>query len=99
MSPIIRKCDCCGRERESHVCSSALGAVSFAYCSECLTNNAELKNVIIGTIEMLNGDVASWVLDLNYYDDGYKSAKILKENYEQGERLYDFEIWRRYDTI
>ncbi len=87
----IRKCDICHRENEVDVYSSSLGAVSFAYCKECSRYNAEQKSIIVGTIEMLEGDVAEWVTNLNYYEDGeYKSAKILKEDYDKGIRHFDF---------
>ena len=88
----IRKCDCCNRVREVDVYSSSLGAVSFAYCKECSNNNAEPKMIIISTIEMLYGDVAEWVLNLNYYDteeQKYKSAREFKKAYDEGVRLFD----------
>ena len=90
----VSKCDCCLRERASEVYSSSLGAMSFSYCNECTHLNVEPKGIIVGTIEMLYGDVAQWVLDLEYYDveeKTYKSAKALKEAYDNGERSFDFD--------
>ena len=89
-----RKCDICGRIGEVQVVSSALGAVSFAYCSDCLLNNAEPKNLIQGTIEMLDGKVGKWVLELTYFDsitETYESAHKLMDKYKEGERIYDFD--------
>ena len=91
----MSKCNICNRERETFVASSALGAVSFAYCNECLNREAEQKGLIQGTIEMLNGDVADWVLNLTYFDtktETYISAEVLMEDYNNGVRLFDFDI-------
>ena len=41
---------------------------------------------------MLYGDVAEWVLNLNYYDteeQKYKSAREFKKAYDEGVRLFD----------
>ena len=35
------KCDVCGKEGEVFVASSAYGAISFAYCDDCLRNGRE----------------------------------------------------------
>ena len=88
----VNKCDCCLRERASEVYSSSLGAVSFSYCKECSHMDAEPKGIIIGTIEMLDGDVAEWVLNLTYYDteeQTYKSAKELKKACDEGVRYFN----------
>ena len=88
----IRKCDICGREDEVQVFASQLGAVSFAYCKECFSESAEPKGIIEGTIELSEGNVAPWVLQLHYYDretGEYVSAKVLKEAYDKGARFFD----------
>lgn len=35
------KCDVCGKESEVFVASSAYGAISFAYCEDCLQSGRE----------------------------------------------------------
>lgn len=65
-------CDVCKRDRETHVASSTTGAISFAFCNECLQNNAEPE----WTLEYLYSDVghkgeglADWVKQLKTYKD------------------------------
>ncbi len=79
-----RECEICNRMKEVQVVSSSLGAMSMAYCSDCLLNNAEPKNLIRYNIEMADGKVAKWVLGLTFYDkksDSYKSAQWLMDAY------------------
>ena len=82
----IRKCECCGRVKEVMVASSTLGAISFAYCSECNVMNAEPLDMITGAIESVGIEhIADWVLDLTYFDDEtkkYVRVRKLKEKYE-----------------
>ena len=69
----IRECDCCGRVKPVNVASSTLGAISFAYCSECNVMNAEPKGMITGAIESVGIEhIAEWVFDLTYFDDETK---------------------------
>ena len=42
------KCDVCGKETETAVCASACGAVSFAYCKECLKAGREPYDALVG---------------------------------------------------
>ena len=42
------KCDVCGKEAETFVCCSACGAISFAYCEECLEANREPYYALVG---------------------------------------------------
>lgn len=42
------KCDVCGREAETVVCCSSCGAISFAYCQECLHSGREPYNALVG---------------------------------------------------
>ena len=65
----IRQCDCCGRTREVGVASSQLGGVSFAYCKECLNNNAEPASMVNSTIETVD-NVAPFVRSIRVYRDG-----------------------------
>ena len=44
------KCDVCGKESETFVACSAYGAISYAYCKECLANGREPYNAIVAYI-------------------------------------------------
>ena len=54
MSQLGGTCDVCGRSRATNVCSSPFGAMSFAYCTECLQKPAE----VLFVFEYLYNDVA-----------------------------------------
>lgn len=45
---IMGKCDVCGKETETVVCSSSCGAISFAYCQECLNAGREPYDALVG---------------------------------------------------
>lgn len=55
-------CDVCGGQSVG-VASSALGAVSFAYCERCLKENAEPYYMLASTIAMCGGrdKIADWM--------------------------------------
>ena len=55
------------------VASSALGAVSYAYCTECTMCYAEPLGMLNTVYEMCGGDVAKWMLDVKYYNEKTKS--------------------------
>ena len=42
------KCDVCGKEAETVVCCSSCGAISFAYCQECLNSGREPYDALVG---------------------------------------------------
>lgn len=44
----MSKCDVCGKETAIVVCASSCGAVSFAYCEECLKANREPYDALVG---------------------------------------------------
>ena len=44
----MSKCDVCGKETNTIVCSSTCGAISFAYCKECLSNGIEPYDALVG---------------------------------------------------
>lgn len=46
-------CDVCGRERETTVASSVLGPFSFAYCHECLLQDAEPLDMWYSTFDVV----------------------------------------------
>lgn len=41
------KCDVCGQETEVYVASSTCGAISFAYCEECLIAHREPYDALV----------------------------------------------------
>ena len=45
---MIGKCDVCGKEAEVFVACSVCGAVSFAYCDECLDEGREPYHALVG---------------------------------------------------
>jgi hypothetical protein len=63
-------CDVCGKkDLPTFVCSSSLGAISFAYCEICHPMGAEPRGLIEGTIEMIGGiDKLNNHVSLTYYD-------------------------------
>lgn len=42
------KCDVCGKEAETVVACSSCGAVSYAYCRECLNGGLEPYDALVG---------------------------------------------------
>jgi hypothetical protein len=42
------KCDVCGKEAETQVVCSTCGAISFAYCPECLNQGREPYDALVG---------------------------------------------------
>lgn len=44
----MSKCDVCGKEANTIVCSSTCGAISFAYCEECLMSGIEPYDALVG---------------------------------------------------
>jgi hypothetical protein len=68
-----RACECCGKmteEKDLNICSSGLGACSFAYCNECLVGGYEPYGAIIGLLSCIgiegylgdNEDRKAWLL-------------------------------------
>ena len=45
---MMGKCDVCGKETETFVASSSCGAISFAYCHECLNAGREPYDALVG---------------------------------------------------
>ena len=68
-------CDVCRKkDLPTFVCSSSLGAISFAYCEICHPMGAEPRGLIEGTIEMVGGiDKVSEFVSLTYYDQSSDS--------------------------
>ena len=44
----MEKCDVCDKEAETVVCCSSCGAVSYAYCRECLNAGREPYSALVG---------------------------------------------------
>jgi hypothetical protein len=43
----MKKCDVCGKEKETHVRCSQVGAISFAYCEDCLQAGLEPYGALV----------------------------------------------------
>lgn len=69
-SEIERACDCCRRNEPVGVASSAMGAISFAFCGECLIQNAEPEMMFEFTAWVTGGDAAPHVNDFTTFVDG-----------------------------
>lgn len=61
----MSKCDVCGKESEIFVACSSCGAISFAYCAECLNNGLEPYSALVGmglTSDMINKSYKEQIL-------------------------------------
>lgn len=64
-------CDVCQRgDRDVAVASSCLGAMSLAFCQECLGQNAESEGMFLFTASMCGDQVADFVKQLTTFKDG-----------------------------
>ncbi len=66
------KCDVCGKEAETFVACSSCGAVSFAYCQECLNQGREPYDALVGmglTSDIINKTYKQQILlpSLEFY--------------------------------
>lgn len=66
------KCDVCGKETETFVACSSCGAMSFAYCTECLNAGREPYDTLVGmglNSDMINKTYKEQILlpSLNFY--------------------------------
>lgn len=66
------KCDCCGATEVMGVASSSLGAISFAWCRECIMRGAEPLSMLLFVYETTNEgkDAATFVQDLVTWVEG-----------------------------
>lgn len=69
----MSKCDVCGKETNTTVCSSTCGAISFAYCDECLRNGIEPYDALVGMglyYDDINNTYKQQILDpsLRFYN-------------------------------
>lgn len=69
------KCSVCGSKSNVSVCNSVFGAVSFAYCTECLQHNREPYGAMIGSLLGIRSldEIADWIKPyivgtLTFYD-------------------------------
>lgn len=78
-------CDVCDRERQTKICASGLGPASFAYCSECVDNDAE-PLMMVATAIFLRGGIEgtdlSELQDLVTFADGrYRDLDYVRQIY------------------
>jgi hypothetical protein len=67
----FRTCEVCHRKRNVGVACSTLGAVSCAFCRECLEQRAEAEWMFEFTLEEVGEHfVAPWVKGLRTFKDG-----------------------------
>lgn len=90
---MIGNCDVCGKEGEVYVGSSACGAISFAYCIDCINGEIEPYFAIVASligIRDMDG-VAKWYrpiirASLAFYN---KTTKELFEDVQKAEDDFD----------
>ena len=89
------KCDVCGKEGEVFVASSAYGAVSFAYCDDCLLIGREPYWAIVSYIAC----AGRFPEDINeeYQKDVRRQLELHSINEEQF--IQDIEKEIRYEQI
>ena len=61
----MNKCNVCGKEADTVVCCSSCGAISFAYCAECLNEGREPYDALVGmglTSDCLNKTYKTQIL-------------------------------------
>jgi hypothetical protein len=66
-------CDVCQKNKAAGVASSSLGACSFAYCHECLNQNADHVVMFQVLADMVEGDITKLrpeVHDMKIYENG-----------------------------
>lgn len=94
------KCDVCGSGKDTRVASSAMGAVSFSYCTECLVANREPWAALVGGLVGCRSmeDVASWARPIvratcEFYERSLESLfleiEVLEREYVEAMRKED----------
>ena len=86
----MSKCDVCGKEAEVFVACSSCGAISFAYCAECLNGGREPYDALVGmglTSNMINKSYKEEILlpSLRFYG---KTIEEFDADVEQAEQEY-----------
>lgn len=87
------KCDVCGKEAETIVCCSSCGAISFAYCPECLNAGREPYDALVGmglTSDILNNTYKQKILlpSLNFF--GKTLAEFNEDVKKMDDEYYDW---------
>ena len=65
-----KPCEICAVNEAVGVCSSTLGAFSFAICRECIKHNAEPLGMLIGMLKDAQYEVAEWVKKMTTFYEG-----------------------------
>lgn len=72
LTPQVRGCDVCSREREVFVHSSSVGPMSFASCIECLQHRAEPAfsfHYLYDMVGVQGDGLSDWVESLETFQD------------------------------
>jgi hypothetical protein len=89
------KCDVCGQDVDKlYVCSSAMGAISFAYCGKCLALGLEPYDALVGglcglhSMDEIRSDLHLIIeRSLDFYgktqEELFADIKKLEEDYEK----------------
>jgi hypothetical protein len=106
-----RPCECCGKvtkNEDLNVCSSGLGACSFAYCNSCLHGGYEPYGAILGLLSCIsiegylgdNEDRKAWLsknLELHGKTMEDLIADVKRQNDEFDEWCRQMEDWEEPD--
>ena len=79
----IRECEVCGETKQVFVGSSALGAISFARCAECIIKQLEPYWMIVANAAICDypNGCAEWFLE--YIDYCLKEFNISKDKFKK----------------
>lgn len=84
----IGKCDVCGTEGPTAVCSSLFGATSYAYCSDCFDVSKEPYQAIVAYIS----SAGYWPDDIN---EGYqREVRRQLRLHGKPEEIFKFDVER-----
>lgn len=88
----MMKCDVCGKEA-NNICSSACGAISFAYCDDCLAKGLEPYSAIVG-MDLLYEDISE-ISKKSFVDASIKFACKTPEDLNRDVKELD-DIYSEY---
>lgn len=87
------KCNVCGKEAETFVVCSSCGAISFAYCAECLNGGREPYDALVGmglTSDMINKPYKEQILLPSLRFHGKTIGEFNADVIKMDEEYYDW---------
>ena len=88
-------CDVCGKHESISVNCSATGAISFAYCKECLESGREPYNAIVAALfgSSNMGEVAEWfkpIIEVTLKAEGITIDQLFADVAEMEREYYEY---------